>query len=273
MEGIGVGMFKRILQTIAVLIIPVIFFVACAASASNDTGGGNCQDLNLQPGGSGAANDELKKMIKESKLNDWVPSELSACQGKDTEKMWYEFLLGLAKIESDGKSCGKCGDSNKSCGLFQMTGTDSCGGKNSFGGNQQATFDYKKNIECATNEWRSIMDGSTKTKGALSTEKDGSQVSTPSRKMDNGLGGSGGKHAGNAILGNPYWGPCKRSEPKCVEIIAKVNNEVCNGPGGSSSGSASAAGSSPGGSIVGSPATSQPAAYKYFFNRRQGGRY
>jgi len=138
---------------------------------------------------------------KQDILQKKLPTEFSSCADTPEVKtaVWYEFLRGLSKIESDGQCSGAHGDAGKfggkgSDGLFQMTKGDGCGGKGNGGhGEMTNPNDYKENIACAVGTWSRML--------------------------------SEGKN----IIGNPYWGPCKRGEDKCKQIIETINKRFCQG--------------------------------------------
>lgn len=138
--------------------------------------------------GSGDLNAHLAREI-EKNLNHKMPLEFQGCKGNRT-LVWYEFLRGLAKIESDGK-CSTSGDHGHfggkgSHGIFQMTNGDYCGA----GKKLNDPKNGEENITCATRVW--------------------AQASF------------------TKIKGNAYWGPCKRWESKCQHIVNTVKDRVCN---------------------------------------------
>lgn len=202
-------MVRRLFLSFVSLLVPALAVLLMGQGAGASSG---CQDLDLN-GGQGRADKLLPEKIQEAGLDKFMPKEFQGCN--NGKEVWTEFLRGLAKIESDGRSCGKCGDGGKSCGLFQMTGTDKCGGKNSFGGSQAATKDGAKNIECAVYTWKSLLSGSY------------GVASARSAAAPNG----GAQSAGGGIIGNKYWGPCKRNEASCRKVIETVKNQVCNKSG------------------------------------------
>lgn len=136
----------------------------------------------------GKSNELLMKEIK-THLKHKLPQELLGCQS-NKERAWYEFLRGLAKIESDGK-CSTHGDKGHfggkgSKGIFQMTQGDYCGTST-----LKDPTSGEENVRCTVQIWK-----------------------RPDYVR---------------IQGNKYWGPCKRWESKCQHIVNTVKDRVCNG--------------------------------------------
>ncbi len=208
--SIGIFLFGMLFTDVSRGAAPSSTNGVAAGAPSSCSGGG---DLTLGQNASGEFDKFLEDQITAEGLDKTTPSEFAfECQKADPKVVWREFLRGLATVESQGKSCGPCGDNNKSCGIFQMTGTDTCGGGNTFGGDQAKTHDAKLNITCAVKTWKSIM-------------QDGSGHGKPSSNQRVGREQTG------MIKGNPYWGPCKieNQMAMCDKIINTVKSKVCAG--------------------------------------------
>ncbi|PWU14328.1 MAG: hypothetical protein C5B49_13270 [Bdellovibrio sp.] len=173
--------------------------------------------------GSHKAEMELQKQIKDSGLYNIRPQEFGSCENMG--QAWYELLRCEAlNTESAGQACGECGDGGKSCGLFQMTKGDPCGGHHKPLGNP---FNYQQNIECAVYTWKGTILGSRGDTAPKTKVNLRGAIMEPNSSPTTPI-------VGESIYSTKYFGPFQRAktEPKgkAQQCIEKVQKEVCGHP-------------------------------------------